>query len=774
MRKTLHMVVALVTLLWAWGVSWVLAQSETGRPFITKWQGEAGKELKIPIVGRYKMVIKDGSGNEKVNATVTVDDAAYPYLFTPTEDGTYTVEAGSEGVRSMQMKVKWKDNKWIPLTSNDKLLEVVQFGTVKWESMEEMFQQCKNMTFAAGIDTPDLSRVTNMAVMFAGCSVFNHPIGNWNVSKVTKMKGLFNNCSAFNQSLNNWDVSNVTDMSYMFSGCASFNQPLEKWDVRNVTRMGYMFDDCSAFNQPLNKWDVSKVKDMGYMFLGCSTFNQPLDNWNVSNVTSMGGMFWDCPTFNQPLGKWNVSNVTSMGGMFWDCPTFNQPLGKWNVSNVGGMELMFKNCSSFNHPLDKWNVSNVTEMEWMFSGCSSFNQPLNNWDVSNVEDMREMFSGCSSFNQPLCNWNVSNVKYMERMFAFCSSFNQPLGSWKIKTAVGGLSRTAMSPSNYSQTLVGWAEQTDIAGSLNFEDNVENLIYNDEGKAARQKLIDKGWKFDGDIYQSSGVAITPCFLPLVLNREFTLLLEKWGVAETEEVTLSTDTEGVISYEWTADRKGVHIKGLKEGKCELTATIAAKAGVHEAYTCTCEISVYIPIERFTITPVNKTLKVGEEFTFTVNFFPENATKRGVEWKWECYKTEIATVDDNGKVTAKKAGKCTVYVDINEYGREVEEECKVTVVDEIAAVASITIPEKQTLTVGTIIPLIGIVKPDNAEQGLVWSSSDPEIATVSEGVVWGKKTGECTITVKSLDKNCTIIKECKITVGKPRNGGKQRGRK
>ena len=58
MRKTLHIVIALVTLLCAWGVSGVLAQSGTERPFITKWQGEAGKELKIPIVGTYKMVIK--------------------------------------------------------------------------------------------------------------------------------------------------------------------------------------------------------------------------------------------------------------------------------------------------------------------------------------------------------------------------------------------------------------------------------------------------------------------------------------------------------------------------------------------------------------------------------------------------------------------------------------------------------------------------------------------------------------------------------------------
>ena len=173
------------------------------------------------------------------------------------------------------------------------------------------------------------------------------------------------------------------------------------------------------------------------------------------------------------------------------------------------------------------------------------------------------------------------------MFSGCNSFNQPLGSWKIKTAIGRLDETAMSPSNYSQTLVGWAEQTDIAENLIFYGR--GLIYNDEGKAARQKLIDKGWKFWEDIHKSRGVSITPHSLLLVLNKEFTLPLEKWGVKETEEVKLSTYKEGIISYKLTADKKGVHIKGLKEGKCELTATIAAKEGVHEAYTSTCEGSV-----------------------------------------------------------------------------------------------------------------------------------------------------------------------------------------
>ncbi len=134
----------------------------------------------------------------------------------------------------------------------------------------------------------------------------------------------------------------------------------------------------------------------------------------------------------------------------------------------------------------------------------------------------------------------------------------------------------MSPSNYSATLAGWAAQSEIAENVHFGNNVRWLIYNNEGKAAREKLIGKGWEFEGDKYRGSGVAIKPLNLWLELNEEFTLPLEKWGVEEEEEVTLSSSEEEVISYTLTADGKGVRIQGRKVGACKLTATIAAKAG------------------------------------------------------------------------------------------------------------------------------------------------------------------------------------------------------
>ena len=306
-----------------------------GRPFITRWKGEAGKELYIPIKGEnYKLVIKKADGTVlKTETSLTITDYGF-YKYTPSQDGELLIEAGPEGVTAIEFDTNHKSAK--------ALLCVEQFGTVQWQTMKEAFEGCENMQFAASIDAPDLSRVTDMSRMFSGCTSFNQPLNNWDVSKVTSMIQMFRGCTSFNQPLNNWDVSKVTRMGGMFSGCASFNQPLNNWNVSKVTDMWQMFRGCTSFNQPLNNWDVSKVTGMSGMFSGCTSFNQPLNNWNLSKVTDMSYMFSGCTSFNQPLNNWDVSKVTDMRQMFRGCILFNHDLGMWKLEKCEN--LCLDNC----------------------------------------------------------------------------------------------------------------------------------------------------------------------------------------------------------------------------------------------------------------------------------------------------------------------------------------------------------------------------------------------------------------------------------------------
>lgn len=312
-----------------------------------------------------------------------------------------------------------------------KIVEILDWGTIQWESMENAFFGCANLNFDA-IGSPDLSQVTSLKNMFRGGALFNGIVNNWDVSNITDISGMFFGAGVFNRPLDNWTTNSITDMSETFSGASRFNEPLDNWNTAAVTNMTGMFRGAGRFNQNINNWNVSQVTNMSSMFAYTSAFNRPLNNWNVSNVTDMSIMF-DGSGFNQPIGNWDVSKVTNMSSMFRHAH-YNHPLENWDVSSVTDMSLMFQRHRTFNQPLNNWDVSNVTNTASMFDGWiwgQVFNQPLDLWDVSNVTNMSYMFRDNSDFNQDISAWNVSSVVNMQGMFSETSAFNQDISAWNV-------------------------------------------------------------------------------------------------------------------------------------------------------------------------------------------------------------------------------------------------------------------------------------------------------------------------------------------------------
>lgn len=329
----------------------VLSAYAESRPFVTRWKGEAGQELKIPIVGdNYKLVIKKADGTVlKTETSLTVTDSK-PYVYTPTEDGELIVEAGPERVEF----IIFVFNKSVR-GSADNLLVVEKFGTVVWKYLRSAFQYCKNMKFADDIDVPVLTSVEDMAAMFRFCDNFNSP-------------------------LTNWDVQKVTTMERMFEGCKSFNQPLNTWNVSKVTEMGSMFHNCAAFDQPLDTWNVSNVTDMNTMFSGCTSFNQPLNTWDVSNVTNMESMFAECSAFNQELGSWKLTKCERLGlekcGM--SLANYSSSLTAWAEQNdiKDGLNLVATDLKYISDVTEARNKL-VNDKHWTITGDALANHYLN-------------------------------------------------------------------------------------------------------------------------------------------------------------------------------------------------------------------------------------------------------------------------------------------------------------------------------------------------------------------------------------------------------------
>jgi surface protein len=135
------------------------------------------------------------------------------------------------------------------LNDSKKLLEVKQWGNIKWSTMKYAFSSCINMDVTA-TDVPDLSSTNDMTDMFHWCYklVGNNSFNKWNVSTIEYMYGTFNYCKIFNQPLNNWDVRKVKQFSFMFQSTEIFNQDIKEWNMASVEDNLNMFQYTTSYN----------------------------------------------------------------------------------------------------------------------------------------------------------------------------------------------------------------------------------------------------------------------------------------------------------------------------------------------------------------------------------------------------------------------------------------------------------------------------------------------------------------------------------------------
>ena len=122
------------------------------------------------------------------------------------------------------------------------------------------------------------------------------------------------------------------------------------------------------------------------------------------------------------------------------------------------------------------------------------------------------------------------------------------------------------------------------------------------------------------------------------------------------------------------------------------------------------------------------------------------------------KVATVDNSGKVTGKKAGTAVITITL---ASGVSAEVTVTVQKKAVATSKITNVEKSLkLNIGDKKTLQPMISPITTTDKVRYTSSNKKVATVTKGgVILAKKSGKTNITVKAGKKKVTV----KVTVAK-----------
>ena len=165
--------------------------------------------------------------------------------------------------------------------------------------------------------------------------------------------------------------------------------------------------------------------------------------------------------------------------------------------------------------------------------------------------------------------------------------------------------------------------------------------------------------------------------------------------------------------------------------------------------------VDVTTVTLNKASGTLFVGDNLQLTATVTPDNATYKSVVWKTS--DKNIATVDENGLVTAVAAGTAKITANADE-----KTAACVVEVKNIPVTSIVISQETATIVIGETLPLTVVVSPDNAtDKTVTWTTSEATVATVDkDGVVTAVAVGKATITAKAGEQSAT----CVVTVEYP----------
>ena len=291
----------------------------------------------------------------------------------------------------------------------------------------------------------------------------------------------------------------------------------------------------------------------------------------------------------------------------------------------------------------------------------------------------------------------------------------------------------VSPNDATDKTVSWSSSNDAVATV--KDGTITAV-----KMGEATITAKA----GEKTASCDVVVAKKVIPvesIELNKTELALVE--GDIETLTATISPEDATDKTISWTSSKESIATvkDGLVTAISEGEATITAKAGEK---TASCKVVVakkVIPVESIELNKTELELKKGESSTLSATVLPTNATNPTVSWLSS--NSEIASVNQNGKVTALTGGEAIITAKAGDKTAE----CKVS----ISVPATSVFVDKTSVEMhpSETIQLVATILPDDMTDSIIWSSSDPYVASVNNsGKVTAHNKGAATIVVTAGD--------------------------
>lgn len=260
--------------------------SETGfNSFASTWDTSISDDtatgvVKLPLIasGDYNFRAHWGDGTSDVITGWNQAEATHNYSVT----GEYNIVI--EGTISGLQFAGSGDK--------SKIKNITQWGDLII-STNAAFQGCSNLEITSTTDTPTIT-TNDLSNTFKDCASLQDGVNSWNISNVSNLESMFEGATNFNDNISSWNISGVQNMNRLFKDAISFNNgnssAINNWNVSSTTGMVSMLQNTS-FDQPISGWGVymTGVKDISYMLSGVDSFDQTLSGWQIDSIENASG-----------------------------------------------------------------------------------------------------------------------------------------------------------------------------------------------------------------------------------------------------------------------------------------------------------------------------------------------------------------------------------------------------------------------------------------------------------------------------------------------------
>lgn len=251
-------------------------------------------------------------------------------------------------------------------------------------------------------------------------------------------------------------------------------------------------------------------------------------------------------------------------------------------------------------------------------------------------------------------------------------------------------------------------------------------------------------------------------------DFTLYTTQTKTITPTVTRVVDDAPATTQFIWTSSDDSVArvnpygmVTAVGMGDAEITCTAADDEFIFK----NAAVHVILPVTSVSFAEPRVTLLLSDqpetgETVLSAVIAPEDAYCQDITWTSS--NEAIATVDENGKVTAQAPGTATITaLSEDPFSASYPKRATATVTV-LQAVSGIELDQPElTMNKNAYVVLKATVLPENASQKAVtWESSDPSVVRVSGGQLTAASTGEAIITCSATDGS-GVMASSKITV-------------